>query len=230
MSGDDMTTYGMPRAGLMIAAGTVLLFSWINVQGDGLPLNARAAQPGTPPPVGAAEATVAAEMTAIARFTLEPEIVISYTPYFAEIIARDLARRNLTSTAAATLMPITRYTHTPTPTPSGTPICSPALTVRILDEESMAVNTHLIARELEANAEVQVSYVDYVDGTCDAAALPIHTLIAVNVTVALPIPLSREQSGELLAPILAAVADYDLPANLRERPVQLRIYLVHEDR
>lgn len=50
------------------------------------------------------------------------------------------------------------------------------------------------------------------------------------MTVALPIPLSREQSGDLLAPILAAVADYDLPANLRERPVQLRIYLIHEDR
>ena len=211
---------------LLIAAGNLMLGLWINYTFAAVPLTASAAQPGTPPPPGAAEATIAAEMTAVARFTLEPEFAALFTPYFAHVIARDIARQNMTATAAATLLPMDRYNAKPSITPSGTPICAPALGVMLLDHDSTALNALLMAQGLQGSSEVKVGYVDHVDGTCDALPLPFITQIDVRVPVLLDLPITREQRGNLLAPVLVAIANYDLPADLRDRDIQLSIVLV----
>jgi len=215
-------------AGLPIAIIILMLFSLFVHVSIFEPMTSYAAQPGTPPPVGAAETTVAAEMTAVARFTLEPDVAASYTPDFAQIIARDLARKNLTATAIATLSPTVRYTSTPTITLTGTPMCPPSYVVRSLDTEATALDAQLIAADLDGNAAITVGYVEHIDGTCAAPQLPVNMQIAITVTIA-NIPESREERGDLLAPILDVVAWYELPHDLHVRYVSLRIDVIDGD-
>ena len=102
---------------LVFTGNFALLLLWLDQTLFPAPLSDNATLLRTPPPAGATEATLNAEMTAVACFTLEPEAPTSYTLYFVEIIARNLTRPNLSATAIAMLTPTASHTATPTVTP-----------------------------------------------------------------------------------------------------------------
>jgi hypothetical protein len=180
----------------------------------------------TQPPPGAIETTVAAEKTWIARFTEEPTYAASLTPYYVEVIARDLARQNRTATVVAASI-------TPRPTTTGIPAastCSPAIAVRVLEDASGTLDMQMSDAGLATFTEIEVGYVDYIDGACSATPQPVVTTLIIHVNVDASLTrVTQDQLGDLLAPVLAVVAGFSLPDELEIRPIFLRVRMVGED-
>ena len=181
----------------------------------------------TQPPPGAIETTLATEQTWIARFTEAPTYVASLTPYYVEVIARDLARQNRTATAAAAFI-------TPSPTTTGTPAamptCSPAIAVRVLEDASGTLDIQMLDAGLDTFTEIEVGYVDHIDGTCGATPQPFVTTLIIHVNVDASLTrVTQDQLGDLLTPVLVVLADFSLPNELGIRPIYLRVRMVGED-
>lgn len=183
----------------------------------------------TQPPAGAMETTIAAEQTWIARFTQEPTYSASLTPYYVEVIAREIGRQNMTSTAHAALV-------TPTPTRTGTPptlvataTCAPTIEVRGLEAMSRRLDLKMSNAGLDTFTEIRVGYVDHIDGTCRATPRPFTTTLEINVNVDDSLTqVTQDQLGNLLAPVLGVLADFPLPDDLAIRPIGLRVVMVGE--
>jgi len=181
----------------------------------------------TPPPPGAIETTLAAEQTWIARFTESPTYAASLTPYYVGVIARDLARQNRTATAAAAS--ITRR-PTMTGTPAATATCAPAIAVRVLEDASGTLDMQMSDAGLDTFTEIEVGYVDHIDGTCSATPQPFVTTLIIHVNVDAGLTrITQDQLGDLVAPVLAGLADFSLPDELKIRPIYLRVVMVGED-
>jgi hypothetical protein len=184
----------------------------------------------TPPPAGAVETTVAAEQTWIARMTQEPTYAASLTPYYVEVIARDLARQNMTATAVAvSITPHLEITQTPG-SPMVTATCAPAIAVRVLEDASSTLDLRMFDAGLDTFTEIQVGYVDHIEGTCTTTPQPFVTTLVIHVNVEESLTrVTQNQLGDLLAPMLAVLADFILPDDLGIRPIYLRVIMVGED-
>jgi len=180
----------------------------------------------TQPPPGAIETTLAAEQTWIARFTDEPTYAASLTPYYVEVIARDLARQNRTATAAAASI-------TPRPTTTGTPAatatCGPVIVVRVLEDAAGTLDMQMSDAGLDTFTEIEVGYVDHIDGTCTATPQPFVTTLIIHVNLDASLTrITQNQLGDLLVPLLPVLADFSLPDELEIRPISLRVIMVGE--
>jgi hypothetical protein len=109
------------------------------------------------------------------------------------------------------------------------PTCSPAIAVRVLEEASAMLDLQMSDAGLDTFTQVMVGYVDHIDGTCGATPQPFMTTLVIHVN--LDVGLTRatqNQLGALLAPVLAIVADFSLPNEMRIRPIYLRVIMVGE--
>jgi hypothetical protein len=163
----------------------------------------------------AVQQTISFERTAIARFTENPTLALSSTPFYAEIIFNEIVRRgsaelayfqtdvaNMALTASPTQLPTLNVTGYPTVTPSF--FCYPVGANWTLSEPSEEYSTLLGEQIPDVNVFIFSVGIEGLDAACTIPFQPIWSRISVSVR---GVDLSdNENVAELITTIVAFLA------------------------